>query len=253
MKKLFLGIIGTVLAVGIVGVIYLSTHLTTLVENMGQKVLGAPVSVTALKLQPFSGVVEMSGVTIGNPEGYTSEQAFNLSSVRAKVDLGTLRNDVILINEIIITKPELTFEGAFSNNNISTLAQNAQNYLAQTTATEPEATPTEQPEAKAQKRIAIELFALEDATLNVVANTPAGQQSLSQQLPTLRLTNIGTKEEGITPQQAIHSVMTSITQSADRVALKALDDIKGVLQNGVDTIKGRVKTLTDDVKGLLKF
>ena len=61
---------------------------------------------------------------VGNPEGYQTPSAIKLGDIALAVEPGSLLSDTLVVDEINIQAPEITFEGTLSGNNLSKILQN---------------------------------------------------------------------------------------------------------------------------------
>ena len=88
-KKKVLTISGIVLGVIVVllVIVYfsLSLMLKSSVQTFGSMVMGVPVTVDSIVLEPFKGALRINNLTVGNPDGYSSPHAFKLGKFEAAV------------------------------------------------------------------------------------------------------------------------------------------------------------------------
>src|SRR2546427_6935112 len=107
-----------VVALTMVGV-YLNSMIKTGVEAVGPKITGTTVKLHAVDLSPFSGQGRLKGLVIGNPPSFQAASAFKLADAKVKVDLKSALSDKLIIEEILIDGPEITYEAGPSGSNIS--------------------------------------------------------------------------------------------------------------------------------------
>lgn len=242
------------LAVVVIGAFfYASTLIDKAVETGGSKLLGVPVTLGMAKLEPFSGELWLKELVVSNPEGYKTPEAFSLGEVYVKLDISSLFENAVVVNKILVQAPNATFEGDYAQNNFNQLYKNLQKNTA-SSASSNHVNETAEEHAShthhESKKVIIDEFVLEGAMLKAVLNTPVGQKSIDKKLPDLRLTDVGRNKGGVSMAEAAKELVTPVQQEIQRVAHGAMDELKGVLKNGVDTLKSRVKSLTDDVKSL---
>jgi len=82
------------------------------------------VELTAAQLSPLSGTGTFLGLSVGNPKGWTAEEAFHLKSIHVEVVPSSIFSDHIVINEIDIDDPELVYESHLVSSNIGDLIKN---------------------------------------------------------------------------------------------------------------------------------
>ncbi len=66
----------------------------------------------------LSGKGTLTGFLIGNPDGFNTDHVFALGTVRGDVALPSLLSDKIVIEEIYIDGPEVTYEAGLTGSNI---------------------------------------------------------------------------------------------------------------------------------------
>lgn len=124
-KYIFLGI----LAIVCVGAYYLTPSLETIVKQVvhkyGSQITGTEVNLQGFNLSLTNGEGSIKGLTVANPTNYKSPNLLDLGGVSVKVDLKSLASDTIVINEIKVDKPVLTYEMlSLTQNNIKQLQDN---------------------------------------------------------------------------------------------------------------------------------
>lgn len=91
------------------------------IEVGGKFSTGAETKVGSALVKPWSGEFSVSGLSIGNPEGFKTETSLRADSIRVTAKLGTLLDDVIVIDRIVIEEPEVTLEMAAGGTNLGKL------------------------------------------------------------------------------------------------------------------------------------
>ena len=103
-------IVGGILAVIVIAVVgffvYVYSNLDSIVkdavEEYGPQYTGVSVTLAKVELAPESGQGKLSGLIVGNPQGYQTDAAFKLGSISMNIDLGTITEDTIVIKSIVI-------------------------------------------------------------------------------------------------------------------------------------------------------
>src|SRR5262245_8604885 len=113
MKKLFLSVVAilVVLLVAVLVVVYfsLNTIVKRGVETVGPTITKVEVKLGAVNLSPFSGRGELSGLVVGNPEGFKSASALSVQEVRVALKPKSVFSEPIVVDEISVKAPEITF------------------------------------------------------------------------------------------------------------------------------------------------
>ncbi|MEQ1920472.1 MAG: hypothetical protein ABL955_14890, partial [Elusimicrobiota bacterium] len=122
-----------ILLVVVLGVIALSALSLWLgrgvkiaVERYGPGIIGAPVSVGAVILTPWSGRGSIHNLVIGNPPGFSGAHALSVGSVDVRIKLSSLAADTIIVESIVVRDPEILYEMGGGGSNLSRLQRNAE-------------------------------------------------------------------------------------------------------------------------------
>jgi len=158
MKKILIALLLVVVVIG-VGLTFFASKLDGLIaeqiETEGTAALGSKVSVTEVITSLSEGSAIVNGLTIANPTGYQSANAFEIRSLSAKVDYKEQ-----VIEQITIDKPVVNAEIIGTKNNFQDLLDNMPD-----TADEPEST-----ESGEDLVLTINQIALKQATVNLRAS-----------------------------------------------------------------------------------
>lgn len=184
------------------------------IEKYGSEAARAPVRVGRVTLSPASGEGAISGLTIGNPAGFTTPAALVLGSVSLKVDVASLRGDPIVVREIVIAGPAITCEAAAGGSNLEALRQNVRRYAGAGGSAGSPGGPA--------RRIVIEHLYVRDGRI-AVRHAALGGRTLSVRLPTIHLRDIGKQRGGATPAEVAQRVLGAIAESANRAAMADLE------------------------------
>lgn len=244
MKKKLLIAGGVVAALAVVVFfclqIFLGSVVKTGVNNFAPKITGTKVTLDGASISPVSGTGTLTGLYVGNPAGWASEKAFYLGKIHVDVAPFSILGDHIVVNEILIEQPEFVYETKLVASNIGDLLKNIENA---TGAKDKAAQPT----AKNGQPVKFEVkkFTLRDGKVTLGVSAAA----ISVPLPPIELSNLGTKEGGITPDQLAFAVMRSVTTSIVTASTKAIGQaaatggaaVGDAAKKGVDAVKGLFK------------
>ncbi|MGB0290535.1 MAG: hypothetical protein ACPGC0_05015, partial [Opitutales bacterium] len=106
LKKLFFFLLG-LFALCLIGIFFFGSSLlnqsvSTTINAVGPKVTQTPVSVEAVELSLTSGSGTITGLKVGNPKGYKSENIFELGEIQVDIQPTSLTNDTIVIKKVHI-------------------------------------------------------------------------------------------------------------------------------------------------------
>ena len=76
-----------------------------------------------------SGEGVLRGLKMGNPKGFKSDSAFRLGEVRVRIDIDSLGRDTVVIKEVVITAPEITYELWPNGSNIDAIRRNVESTM----------------------------------------------------------------------------------------------------------------------------
>ena len=113
MKKLMIGV--AVLAVIVVGGLVLVWSnldgiVKTSIQRYGSEATKTAVSVADVKLQLKAGQATILGLKVANPAGFTDPNIFELGDISSTIDISTIRENPIVINEVRISAPTVVYE-----------------------------------------------------------------------------------------------------------------------------------------------
>lgn len=238
--KILLYILGGLLALAVIAVVVVMFTLGSIVKSgvntFGPKITQTTVVLKEASLSPFSGKGSLKELTVGNPTGWKSEHAFYLKEISIDLVPKSLTADHIVINSIVIDNPEIIYEttGALTTSNIQDLIKNVQgNGSAQPAqASQPAAAQPAKP-----VKIEIKDFKLTNVTVKVVYGT----NNYTVKIPDLIMSDLGTKEGGLTPNELTVAVLKQVGAQVAESALKsaASSSLKDKAIEGLHNLLGR--------------
>jgi len=199
--------IGVVVAAGLLLVLAMNLWLGTLVQTVivqvGSRLTKTAVTLEHVRIELMNGLVQLEGLEIGNPPGFTAKNAVQLDTVRVRLDPRSALSDTVVMEEILVEAPDVTFEG-LPTNNLSVLQDNV-NAAVPAGSSKPAGPP-----ASGSKKLLIKKFSLTKG--RVVTNVTG--RYLTLRLPDIHLTDIGKETGGATLEQVFSAVFTALTRSA---------------------------------------
>ncbi|MBQ9034445.1 MAG: hypothetical protein IJ099_00595 [Alphaproteobacteria bacterium] len=216
-----------------------------LVHQYGTQAVGTDVNIGNIDLSLTNGHGSVGNITVANPKGYSQDNIIKLENIAVAVDVDSVKKIVkelaqnsgsktktVVINEIKITKPEVSYE--LMNLNRTNAADILNNIQKNTSA---QAKTEEKAATKASDttyNVAIKKVTVANGTATVAANMLGASQSLSLNLPTITISNLGTEKQGITIEEGLARIFQEILKTTTNVASKA--DLSKIL-GGVDGLK----------------
>ncbi len=227
MKKVLIGV--TALAVIIVvGLVFVWSNLDGIVKDSiqtyGSQATKTKVSVADVSLQLKEGKASITGLIVANPAGFSDPNIFELGNIQTKIDVTTIRQNPIVIDEIIISAPVVVYEINKSGaSNVDMLKKNIGGGGS---------TKSESGAAKAdggeELKIIIRKLVVEGSKAKVrIAALGDAEQTVN--LPRILLTDVGKKSGGATAAEV-----------AQLLSSKLLGNVKGsVASLGVNKYLGK--------------
>ena len=230
MKKLLL-VGGGVAAVAVIGAIavfvFVLSSLDGLiqqaVERYGAEITKAEVKLAEVEIDVTSGKGALRGLKIGNPAGFETPSAFQLGAVSIAIDTDTITSDTVVITEIVIDAPDVTYELGSDGSNIDAIQRNVEAYMARFESGD---SATADGGGEGPKLIIEDLY-ITNGTINVSA-TFLGGKSLTTPLPDIHLEDIGKEDDGASPGEIAEQIIAAIKDSATgAVSGLGLEDMMG--------------------------
>lgn len=205
-------VVGAVVAAGLLLVLAMNLWLGTLVQTaivqIGSRLTKTTVTLEDVHIRLLRGLVQLDGLEIGNPPGFTAPRAVRLGRARVRLDVLTALSDTVVIDEILVEAPDITFEG-LPTSNLSVIQDNVTAAVPAGSSKPADGKPAK-PSASGSKKLLIKKFTLTNG--RVAASV--GGQSLRLSLPDIHLADIGKETGGATPEQVVSAVFSAITRSA---------------------------------------
>lgn len=223
MKKSRIALLALIVVAAAVAWLWFNNPLNSLVktaiENFGSEMTQAKVTVGKVDLSPTDGKGVLSGLSLGNPDGFKSSHAFRADRIELALEPASLADDVILIHRIHIDSPDISYEKNDSGTNFDAIQRNVESYLG--------TSKKQQADKDAPKKMIIESLAIRGARVNY-------NGMIDLKLPDIELHNIGKKSGGATSAQVTHAIIAELnTQLAIALAKTAAIGAVGGVAVGV--------------------
>lgn len=241
--KVITGIIIFVIVATIAAVVIFVNKLGDLVETgvetYGSEYLQAPVQIDGVKLSLLDGEGSIQGMTVGNPEGFSTDNALDVEKIKLALNIDSLTAPVIVIKEITVDGAAILFEQQGSKkNNLQTLMKNVEAATASDEAAEDSAQST--------RELAIKEFNFNNASVTLRSDL-TGEKQIS--VPDIQLTDLGTEKDGLGAAEAVKRMMEPIVTIVVKEALGGV--VKKELDKFIDKNE-KLKGLKSLIKGISK-
>ena len=214
-----------------------------LVHTYGSAATGTNVDIGGIHLALSDGHGSIGNITVGNPKDYTQNHIIKLGNIAVNVNKDSIvrviknatdkniKNETIVIDEVRIDKPEVTYELMnLSKNNVDDMMAN----LNKNSASAQKAPAPKDPNAKTYN-VAIKKVVITDGSATVAASLLGASQSLTLNLPTITINNVGSERQGITIESGLIRIFQEILKATTNVVSKA--DLSSIL-GGVGDLAG---------------
>ncbi|MGB0184539.1 MAG: hypothetical protein ACPF9Q_03830 [Opitutales bacterium] len=236
LKKIFFFLLG-LFALCLIGLFFfgsviLNKSVTTTINAVGPKVTQTPVSVEAVDLSLTSGSGTITGLKVGNPEGYKSENIFELGEIEVDVKPTSLTSDTIVVEKVHINGPKISYEKTLKGSNLKDLQNNIKAFIQSLPGAgeeKIEGTPSDPASDKPAPKVIIEDFQIKGGTIY------AGLMGVGIEvpLPSLSFENIGA-DDG-----------PSFAEIGDQIFQEILNVVGPALQNSTEFLGDSGKAVID--------
>jgi hypothetical protein len=249
-KGLVIGgsVVGAIIVIAVAVFAFVLSNLDGLVKEAVEKVGGeatrSKVALDKVEISLKSGSGRLAGLTVGNPAGFKTPSAFELGAIKVTLDTASVGGDTIVIKEIAIDGPKVTYELAGANSNIDAIKKNVDAYKKQF-----EGKDGQSKKAGEGPKLIINNLYIRGGQINVSAGFLQGK-ALGTPLPDIHLKDIGKKEKGASPGEVATQVIDSMTKGVgSAVGALNLDKMMGNIAKGAGDA---AKAVTEGAGGAAK-
>ena len=200
------------------------------IEHYAPDILGASVSVRQVRISTADGRGTLRGIEIGNAQGFSAPHALRASTIAVGIEPSTIGKDVVVIRDIVVDAPEITYEVRGRTNNIEAIRRNIEAYVRRSGG-EPAGKDAGARRAQG-RRYVISRIAIRGAKVTMTNPLLKGG-GLSFALPDVELRDIGTRAGGVTAAEAASIVAGAI---AARIAQSVLTNAEALRRGGVEGV-----------------
>lgn len=239
-----------VIAIG-ASVFYIINNLDSLVKNAIEK-YGSEATQTAVRVESVNialkeGRSVIKGLSVANPAGFEAKHAFSLGKIGNKINIESLSNDVIVIDDITIRAPQVYFEmNQQRQTNLNELKKNLLGTAPDSTSKKQTKTESKEPRF-ILKRVH---FSKGKIFAKVV---PLDNKEYQLKLPEILLRNMG-GEKGATAAQLSHEILSVLSDRALAEVKKKgvgaeLDKVKAQVKEKIESEKAKLQEQLDNETG----
>jgi hypothetical protein len=259
-KKLLiaLGVFVVIVAVALYLVIgNLDTIVKKAIEHYGSEATQTAVRVKKVHIDLTKGSGGIYGLTIANPKGFSHQSAISLAEASIKLNLKALSKDLVVIDRITVSKPEVYYE-------MDEKRQGSLNVLYNNVSKSIPSGGKQTTGGETGPKLIIRKLDFNNGAIGAHI-VPLGDKTYSAKLPAIRMANLGAPK-GATGGEIAKEVLSRLIKTArdevqrqivDRYVNKELDKLKGQAQSRIESEKKKAEQSAKDkaeqqLKDLLK-
>ena len=210
------------------------------VNKYGPAITKTKVELADARIFPLTGQGSIRGLVIGNPPGWRSDRAIYLGEASLSIAPLSLWRDHVVINDVLIDQPEFVYETKIFSSNLQDLLKN----LRGAAGPAPEAA-IAAAQSRPPRRYEVKRLRLQNGKVTIAV----GSSSTSVPLPALTLTDLGTKEGGLTGGQLAEAILRNVLDQV--LAAAAASGSKPAGSAAIDATVDAAKKAAEAVKELL--
>jgi hypothetical protein len=193
------------------------------VENEGGLATQTSVLVGSVQFSPFTGAGTLDGLTVGNPNNFSSPYAVVVNRIALQVERSSLfGSGPIVVEAATLIAPQITYQAQnpTATSNLETIKQNARFYAG---------TPAAIRAGNSMRKVIIRDLTIMGGAISL--NIPLSADRLTVPLPPLYLSNIGVTTDGATLPEIIRAISEELADAAKQVVVQAIvQKIKSVVE-----------------------
>lgn len=206
------------------------------IETVGTHVAGVPVRVDSVTIGLSDGKASIKGLTVGNPQGFQSDKAFELGEIAVAIDTGSVTSNPFIVKDVTIAGAKVTYEIGSQGSNLDALQRRVSGSSGDSSSPPGSGEP--------ERKMVIDRLAITGGTVTVIEGRTGLRNTAT--LGTVTLTNLGKDSNGATAGQVAQAVLNALIKSS----LKSVQsiDISGATSGAAQKAGSLVPN--DAVKGI---
>jgi len=233
--KLVLGggiaLIGLIVLLVLVGFLMIDSLAKAGIERGSTYALGVPTTLNSADVQVFGGEFAMNGLTVSNPEGFSTPHFLALGDGGVSVDFGTLRSDVVNLPTLTLDGISVYLQRTDGKTNYGAIMENLKKF-------ESGDPPSDEPKPEGGKKFSIDRVLITNVTVNIdLAPVPGGLSELTKMeviVPEIELTGLGKGDtDPMELAQVTATIVKAILAAVAQNAGQLPGDLGAQLQNGL--------------------
>jgi hypothetical protein len=213
---LVLCLVGLLVLAVVLHPFYLGPSIKAAVEKIGPRVTQTRISLARAHVNLFRGVVELDGLQVDNPAGYTTEAVVKVGAVKIRLAPGSVFTDTIHVKQVYVSGAEAWYEMGIPSSNVGKL----QKQVAEFGGDQEKKAAQPQASGKPGKKVVIDDLQILGTRVHVGVRG-AGGTALPIPVPNIRKQDLGKEGDGKSIGQMSAEILTSILGGISDAALSA--------------------------------
>ena len=208
-------------------------------EALLSEAAGAGVTIESIETSLSTGEMTIRGLAVRNPEGFRTEHALEAGEVRVAMELATVFKDTVVVREITVEKPLLTYELGPEGSNLEAIRRNAESFAGSGSGSGSDSGPRGDTPAK---RLLIENLYVRDGKVAASAVFLEGR-SWQVPFPDLHLEHIsfGEGEGGAAAEGIVDEVISTLVRNARESAAPIGERISGGASRAAESAQREIE------------
>lgn len=206
------------------------------IERVGPQVTGTAVTVGEVRLSAADGHGSLRAVEIGNPPGFSAGPALRVGEISVALVPATLRDDIVVIREILVEAPRVSYEPGRGGSNLETIQRNIEAYVKRSAGGGEGGGAGSKP---AGTRYVIGRILLRGAKVTMTNPLLKGG-GLTFDIPDVDLRDLGKDTGGVTAAEAARRVTASLSA---KISQRVLTNVELLRQGGREGAKEALRGL----------
>jgi hypothetical protein len=232
-KRIVLGAV-LLIVIAVIGLYFsLNAIIRSSIQKQATQSLNVTTTLASVALHPMGGTLQLNDLEIGSPPNFSAPHLFTVDGASAAVHYGQLMGNPIHISKIVIDHPKLVVEQSNLKLNIKALMDQMSGG-APAPAGAPAPTPSGAPTT-----LIIDELDLNNATVDFLPGLPGVANTLTVEVPSLSLTNIGNasgSQNGAAIKDVVVTVITALASKAAATG-KVPFDLNTAMTQGMDQLQ----------------
>ena len=210
-------------------------------EALLSEAAGVGVTIESIETSLSTGEMTIRGLAVRNPEGFRTEHALEAGEVRVAMELATVFKDTVVVREITVEKPLLTYELGPEGSNLEAIRRNAESFVDSDSGSGSGSDSGPRGDTPA-KRLLIENLYVRDGKVAASAVFLEGR-SWQVPFPDLHLEHIsfGEGEGGAAAEGIVDEVISTLVRNARESAAPIGERISGGASRAAESAQREIE------------